>query len=858
MVSIQAGPSYGEASNSPSTEHGLSKSSFIYERHKLRPSRHEGLHQAVSHLQQQLSPHGLLRLFNNMRLSLASASALLLWAGEATSHAIPAADGNEIVARDQTYRANNGVQFATETGFDYHGGDYKTVSANSFHDCINVCSTQAPCRAVSYSDKSCWLKSSVNVATRNSKSSGAVRVQYMPTPITCPAAGGNQVKAANGQLFTVQCGVDHPYGDLKSVQTLDFPNCISLCSETSGCVAASWRSLTCYLKKSLQPGVANSKASTAVLSSVLPATPAFCPGPSGQQIKETSGRTFTIECNADHSGGDLANKLLSNFGNCISWCDETGGCIAAVYHDGRCWLKNKLTASSTRTNSQVAVLSSVLSPPPSLCPSQNGKQIKEPSDRSFTIACNVDRPGGDLASAKLDNFNSCIAWCDETNGCIAAAYHDGRCWLKKTLLTSYAHINGQIAVLSSKLPQTSTHTTSTSTHTTSRSTKKTTSTTTKSSSTSTPTTSTSTQHTTSTSTQKTATTTMTSESTSTSASVSANTQSTQISTSVTTATTSSAASSSSSDTSSATGSTTSTEATATATAASTNAESTSTSASDNPSSVTDTSTSTSDISSQSAAPIVTGAPAPNGAIQTPTGAITLPPQPTVTLSPLTPPNVDVAGTAVITPQEVSQLWFGNSSLASNASAISSPTVRVNMTFEYPSVVLDNSININNVQCNSGTLSASFNGTAAYDAAKNSWAAAESAGNSSTLIIITAAPGCSLDGHYVYFVASHFAFDDNAMSVSCSGSIESVSDIAQAVGVDFGSIETSVPPLQSDPELAAAYGCTSPSAADIHGLPAIYCGPDFDQRLDNQLGYYSMADTDVNVNASFLCLSLGLC
>lgn len=230
----------------------------------------------------------------------------------------------------------------------------------------------------------------------------------------------------------------------------------------------------------------------------------------------------------------------------------------------------------------------------------------------------------------------------------------------------------------------------------------------------------------------------------------------------------------------------------------------------------------------------------------------------MTLSPLTPPNVDVAGTAVITPQEVSQLWFDNSSLASNASAISSPTVRVNMTFEYPSVVLDNSININNVQCNSGTLSASFNGTAAYDAAKNSWAAAESAGNSSTLIIITAAPGCSLDGHYVYFVASHFAFDDNAMSVSCSGSIESVSDIAQAVGVDFGSIETSVPPLQSDPELAAAYGCTSPSAADIHGLPAIYCGPDFDQRLDNQLGYYSMADTDVNVNASFLCLSLGLC
>ncbi|KAH6607652.1 hypothetical protein Trco_003965 [Trichoderma cornu-damae] len=638
-----------------------------------------------------------------MRSSLAGASALLLWASGAAGGAILAADGNGIVAPVQNYRSNNGVQFAVETGFDRHGGDYKKLAANSFRDCINVCSTQAACRAVSYPGKTCWLKSSVNAATINSRVSGAVRVQDEPAPITCPAAGSSQVKAADGRSFAIQCGVDHP---------------------------------------------------TAISR------------PSGQQIKETSGRTFTVSCSADRPGGDLTNKLLAEFGNCVAWCDE------------------------------------------------NGKQVKEPSGRSFTIACNVDRPGGDLASKSLDNFSSCIAWCDQTKGCVAAAYHDGQCWLKKTLSTSSARANGQVAVLSSKLPQTSAHTASTST-------KKTTSTIVKTTSPSIKMT------TTSSTTQKTTSTTV--KSPSTSAGVSINTQSTQIFTSVTAAATSSATPTSSSSTDSAsTATTASSESTAAET--STNAASTPATASDGSTSAAEAPTSVSDISTQSAAPVTTGAPAPNGTLDAPTGPLTLSAQPRVTLTPLAPPNIDVAGTQVITSQQVSQLWFRNASLASNASdAISSPTVRVNMTFEYPSVVLDNSINISKVRWDSGSLSASFDGTEAYDAAKTSWASAEAEGNSTTLIIITAAPGCSSDSHYVYFVASHFTFDDATRSVSCSGSMESVSDIAQ----------------EADPELAAKYGCTAPSAANIRGLPAVYCGPDFDQRLDNQLGYCSVADEDLD-------------
>ncbi|UKZ69151.1 uncharacterized protein TrAtP1_010160 [Trichoderma atroviride] len=98
-----------------------------------------------------------------------------------------------------------------------------------------------------------------------------------------------------------------PRGDIKSVATLDFANCISLNS---------------------------------------------------QQIKEPSGRSFTIACNADRPGGDLATKPLGCSGDCITWCDRTNSCLAAVYHDGQCWLKETLSTASTRTNCQVAVLSS--------------------------------------------------------------------------------------------------------------------------------------------------------------------------------------------------------------------------------------------------------------------------------------------------------------------------------------------------------------------------------------------------------------------------------------------------------------------------------------------------------------------
>ncbi|KAL6889989.1 hypothetical protein GGI43DRAFT_430699 [Trichoderma evansii] len=171
-----------------------------------------------------------------MRSWLISVSAVVSLALEASDRIVPIA-GNELAERDQTYRARNGDAFAVEYGFDYHGGDYKEITnanLHDCHDCINYCAAHSSCRAISYTGKSCWLKSTVEVAVANNRVTGAVRLRYVPSPIACPIDGGEQRVQADGKRYTVECGMDRPHGDIKSIPTLNFANCVKLCDETEG------------------------------------------------------------------------------------------------------------------------------------------------------------------------------------------------------------------------------------------------------------------------------------------------------------------------------------------------------------------------------------------------------------------------------------------------------------------------------------------------------------------------------------------------------------------------------------------------------------------------------------------------
>ncbi|KAJ8114810.1 hypothetical protein OPT61_g3395 [Boeremia exigua] len=105
-------------------------------------------------------------------------------AGTSTSIACPSSDGKtDSIASGGTYKI--------ACGFDYYGGDFKSLQTTSFDSCLKACDENDGCRAVSYVAPVCYLKNQINTGmvaghvwgallqTPSSSSSSAV-----PTPTT--------------------------------------------------------------------------------------------------------------------------------------------------------------------------------------------------------------------------------------------------------------------------------------------------------------------------------------------------------------------------------------------------------------------------------------------------------------------------------------------------------------------------------------------------------------------------------------------------------------------------------------------------------------------------------------------------
>lgn len=227
------------------------------------------------------------------------------------------------------------------------------------------------------------------------------------------------------------------------------------------------------------------------------------------------------------------------------------------------------------------------------------------------------------------------------------------------------------------------------------------------------------------------------------------------------------------------------------------------------------------------------------------GPITLSSAATATMTPIDPPGVNMGGTGVLTPTGVAQVWYSSDDSTSDSSS-AYPYVRLNMTFTEDSIALDQSIYIKDIVCTSSTLSGIFNNSAAYSYAKSSWP------TDSSVILITAASSCSSDGQNIYFLSSSIVFTDSSDSFVATGTIEAITDVLDNIGMDFGDLTYDTD--DSSSSSSSDLGCTSPTSSTIDGLPAISCGTDFDENLDDALGYYSVvteSDADVSFQSSLL-------
>ena len=225
--------------------------------------------------------------------------------------------------------------------------------------------------------------------------------------------------------------------------------------------------------------------------------------------------------------------------------------------------------------------------------------------------------------------------------------------------------------------------------------------------------------------------------------------------------------------------------------------------------------------------------------------MTLPSPPLATLGPVSPPGTDMGGLGVLTPELVTELWFGGSADAMKDEESGAVTVRITVDYKYPSIVLDHSVYIKNIDCASGSLQAKFDNLLAFSHAADTWSAKV------PLLFITSAKSCGNGDQNSFWLARSIAFDQNANTFSASGANVELADVYNEMDIDFGKIEqrnTTSANISSVDE--DTFSCGKPSSSFVDDLPAVACGTLFDKSLDEKLGYYATdSDDEQHVLAS---------
>ena len=320
-------------------------------------------------------------------------------------------------ANNTNFKATDGSAYIVECFYDRPNGDITSLSAPSFESCINQCSTTAGCINIvfappsgSASSGTCWLKNTLNQGSTNQnrwgtrKQSTATASNAFSTTATsasssgaasasvCPGSDKTVVSASsNSGKYTVECGIDHPNGDITSKTVSSFQACVDLCDTTSVCVYSAFYPSTgvCWLKKQLNPSATNPKVWGAIKASATQPS-----GIGGSSVTATGTST------------DSSVKAAS---------------------------AGSSTASSSSTTS-----ASVISTGIPKCPGSNNTQVlasSSPDAGRYTIECAYDRPMGDMLQQTEPSFQACILLCETTAGCLAASFYPdgGACWIKNIL-----------------------------------------------------------------------------------------------------------------------------------------------------------------------------------------------------------------------------------------------------------------------------------------------------------------------------------------------------------------------------------------------------------------------------------------
>ena len=214
--------------------------------------------------------------------------------------------------------------------------------------------------------------------------------------------------------------------------------------------------------------------------------------------------------------------------------------------------------------------------------------------------------------------------------------------------------------------------------------------------------------------------------------------------------------------------------------------------------------------------------------------------------PMMVPNMDTHHAAHLTPSMSTTHWYSVTPDQGDGLPV---MIRMNMSHNYPVVALDHSLHVTDVTClNDTDITANFVTDDAYQHARMTWIDGED------LAVVTRAHTCSPDGQNTFHQVLGVSFNDSSSSVRLKCNRTHIHDVAGGYELEWGKMEpggwintdpsSTAPPNATDSSVPTAPGGSNGTANDaanrtVQGFPAVAPGQDFDQRLDNRLGYYSL-------------------
>ncbi|THX92470.1 hypothetical protein D6D02_10445 [Aureobasidium pullulans] len=207
--------------------------------------------------------------------------------------------------------------------------------------------------------------------------------------------------------------------------------------------------------------------------------------------------------------------------------------------------------------------------------------------------------------------------------------------------------------------------------------------------------------------------------------------------------------------------------------------------------------------------------------------VTLPPAPTATLGSMAPPGLDLGNIENLTPAPQADLYFGGAHSDDNAT---STVAKVGVQFQHNSVVLDHTNYIKSVHCDSSSITIVFNELSAFQHSESEWQI------DGHVILVTSEDSCGANGTSTMFLTESFTFDTVNLIAVGKGKEAQLADIFDTLDLDFGTVTTSNTSYVPNCGSMNGTNGTFPSAA---------CGSSFDTTLDQELGYYSGADADID-------------